>query len=79
MSKGSSALTGLSLMMRAGSVNMSVLTEVVFAPVFSAGGGVAFCKNKNKTPHKKFTSHKRLPALLLIQQLHLSAFILIID
>lgn len=39
-------LTGLSLMMRAGSASMSVLTEVVFAPVFSTGGGVAFCKKK---------------------------------
>lgn len=44
----SRALTGRSLMMRAGSANMSVLTEVVFAPVFSTGGGVAFCKNNSK-------------------------------
>lgn len=37
-------------MIRAGSANMSVLTEVVFAPVFSTGGGGggAFCKNDNK-------------------------------
>lgn len=56
------ALTGLSLMMRAGSANMSVLTEVAFAPVFSTGGGGAFCNNNdNKTlirrPHPTKTTY----------------------
>lgn len=37
-------LTGLSLMIRAGSVNISVLTEVWFVPVLSTDGEVAFCK-----------------------------------
>lgn len=37
-------LTGLSLMMRAGSVNVSVLTEVWFVPALSTEGEVAFCK-----------------------------------
>lgn len=37
-----SVLTGLSLIMRAGSVNTSALTEALFVPVFSVGGGEAF-------------------------------------
>lgn len=51
------ALTGLSLIMRAGSVNLSELTDPVFAPVFSTGGGVAgFCKKTNKQKKSDKTS-----------------------
>jgi len=37
-------------MMRAGSVNLSEVTEAAFASVFSAGGAAAaaFCNNNNR-------------------------------
>ena len=43
----SPTLTGLSLMISAGSVSRSVLADVVFSE-FSTGGGVAFCGYKTK-------------------------------
>jgi len=49
------SLTGLSLMMSAGSDNMSVQTEVAF--VFSARGGVDFCNKTTTTTYVIRRSH----------------------